>query len=1089
MIPVESMQLILQRGLIAVAALLVLPLLVVQFFPAQLDNAGEEAAALIGADLAPEHAYTAKGNPELYFEVHHEIRASENGRVEYPMGYRQTEYQKAMAALKTQQPTLSWVERGPGNVGGRTRPLVVDPDDPTLATWYVGTAGGGVWWTNNRGYAWGYLTDNMPAMAVSALVQAPSNPDIMYAGTGEGFGNLDGPGGLGVMKSYDRGQTWEQLLSTSSDSLFRDVNRLAVSPDDPDIVVAATNFGIYRTTDGGATWTETYSRAGDFGFYQYSRIQDLQAQPGNFNTMIAGENPGGILHSTDGGQTWSYGINEADIFGGNLRIELAYAPSDPSIAYASVQLARGGAGLLRSDNGGMTWGNTLDASPFPLNWLGGQGWYDNTIAVHPFAPDTVFLGGIFLWRAKMTGNVVDLRAPTGFQIFLPDQEETTVRYISGLGNVLGNVVLHTIEDTSFTDVVEEDYSSVEIRYGQGTQMAHRFTSNDSTSADVACFFLPYGREEYQDYVEVPFTVWDIDSGKQLEISFRDTARDSVFNLIAFNINGACDGVSNEQLYVHKYEYDGSAPHDSIAQNGGTVRGATYMLLPFDPIGGWDPDNLPPQTTRIVYSRADGLYEREMDGLLDPTVDTHVDHHAIVPIGIDQASDNYWVLNTNDGGVAISIDEGESFFETDVRFAGYNTGQFYGADKRPGVPQYVGGLQDNGSWMSYGNPNNRRGWISVFGADGFEANWNQRDENKIVTSFQFNGLNYTTNRGTDWNLNFFLDDPGIFLTSLDSSPLAPDTLYIIGQLGVWKSVDWAETWTLAPMDSAWGPSNIGKVRASAAADSIVWAGYGLDDDPERTLWHSTDAGETWKPSALPTMARAPRTITSGLATHPTEAGTAYALFSRYQFPKILETTDFGQTWQDISGFAESTNHESVRGFPDAAVYDLLVMPHAPHVMWAGTDLGIFKSKSRGKEWNYAHNGLPAVSVYRLKYRDDEVVVATHGRGVWTVPAGEIDVSISDDRVSDLPTSFVLEQNYPNPFNASTTITFSVPEESNIRLTVFDALGRRVGVITDQPYSAGVHELVWDANALASGVYFYRMEAAGKLIHTQKMTLVK
>ena len=173
----------------------------------------------------------------------------------------------------------------------------------------------------------------------------------------------------------------------------------------------------------------------------------------------------------------------------------------------------------------------------------------------------------------------------------------------------------------------------------------------------------------------------------------------------------------------------------------------------------------------------------------------------------------------------------------------------------------------------------------------------------------------------------------------------------------------------------------------------------------------------------------------------------------------------------------------------AVYDLLVMPHAPHVMWAATDAGLFQTKSYGNEWNYAHNGLPAVSVFRLKYRDDEIVAATHGRGVWSVPWGEIDVSIESDDFTELPKSFSLEQNYPNPFNPTTTITFSVPEEARVRLTVFDVIGRRIAVLTDQAYSAGAHELNWDASAHASGVYFYRMEAAGKLVQTQKMTLVK
>ena len=1077
-----------KRFVIAAAGLILLPLLV---FRIASDDATQEhfepATPALTVSESPESSTTAQGHPMLFAEVHRDIRAAEDGKVRYPMGHLIREHKQALAARKGAS-TLNWVERGPGNVGGRTRPLVIDPDDPDQHTWFVGTAGSGVWWTQNRGYAWGYLTDHLPALAVSALAQADSDRNILYMGTGEGFFNLDAARGVGIFKSYDRGQTWEHLHSTADDTLFQYVNRLVVDPNDADVVVAATNHGIYRTNDGGMTWTEVHASEG--------RVQDLQAQPGNFNTMIAGENPGGILHSMDAGITWTYGITTSEILGGNERIELAYSTANPAIAYASVETSSG-ATLVRSDNGGATWVNSWEEDPGffgPLNWLGGQGWYDNTIAVHPFGPDTVLLGGIFLWRAKMTGGTVSVSQPNEFQFFLDGQEDGIVGYVFGLGTHFGGSVLVGSSDPSnFSDIDTSDYSSIDIRFGQGTQMAHRFYSNDSTSADVPCFFLPYSRNEYQDYVEVPFTAWDIDSGRQLAVSFRDTANDSTFNLIDFTITGPCDAVSNEQLFVHKYDYDSTAPHDSIAQDGGLTRGMMYMVLPvLGPDGAvWDPDSLPAQTSRITYLRLSGLHAREMDGNLDPFVDTHVDHHAIVPIGIDAGSDDYWVLNTNDGGVAISTNSRESFVETDPPFGGFNTSQFYGADKMPGASRYVGGTQDNGSWLSYGNANSRRGWISVLGGDGFEALWNPNDKDKIIVSSQFNFISYSTNGGSSWNLQFDLlfGGGGIFITALDHSPHAPDTVYVVSVPGVWRSTNWMETVQLVTIDSAWAPTNIGKVRASLATDTVVWAGYGLDSTPERTLWYSTDAGENYSPAALPTIANAPETIISGLATHPTEVATAYALFSRDKAPKILQTTDFGQTWEDISGFSESTDGKSTRGFPDVAVYDLLVMPHSTNVMWAGTELGLFQTKSYGKEWNYAHNGLPAVPVWRMKVRDDEIVVATHGRGVWSVPWAQIDVSAEDDDFSELPKSFSLEPNYPNPFNPTTTINFSVPEEARVRVTVFDVIGRRVAVLTDQAYAPGVHELVWDASAHASGVYFYRMEAAGKLVQTQKMTLVK
>ena len=292
--------------------------------------------------------------------------------------------------------------------------------------------------------------------------------------------------------------------------------------------------------------------------------------------------------------------------------------------------------------------------------------------------------------------------------------------------------------------------------------------------------------------------------------------------------------------------------------------------------------------------------------------------------------------------------------------------------------------------------------------------------------------------------------------------------------------------MTPITLFWAPSPSGKVRVSLADTTVVWAGHGLQDF--RRLHVSKNSGVSFSPTAVPaTMNPRPGSRISGLATHPTEAGTAYAMFSQFSRPKVLETKDYGDTWTDLSGFAGSSG-QSANGFPDVGTYDLLVIPHAPNIIWVGTDIGLFESRTYGATWSYADNGLPAVSIWQMKLRDDEVVLATHGRGVWTVPVSEIRVSITDDS-ADLPDVFSLAQNYPNPFNSSTTISFSVPEEAPIRISVFDALGRRVDVLADQVFAAGTYTLNWNANGQASGTYFYRMESRDRLIQAHQMMLVK
>lgn len=101
---------------------------------------------------------------------------------------------------------------------------------------------------------------------------------------------------------------------------------------------------------------------------------------------------------------------------------------------------------------------------------------------------------------------------------------------------------------------------------------------------------------------------------------------------------------------------------------------------------------------------------------------------------------------------------------------------------------------------------------------------------------------------------------------------------------------------------------------------------------------------------------------------------------------MRTTDLGATWEDISGFG--ANSTSSNGFPDVAVYSLLVMPHETNTIWAGTEIGLVVSTDNGASWNLANNGFPSASVWQMKVVDDQVVVATHGRGIWSVTIPEL-----------------------------------------------------------------------------------------------------
>ena len=145
----------------------------------------------------------------------------------------------------------SWSFLGPGNVGGRTRALRHRPGTPT--TIYTSGVGGGVWRSTDSGATWVPLFDLGPNIAVTSMAIDTATPNRMFIGTGEGFFNADAIRGAGVFSSTDGGLSWAPLRATQTSDFFY-VNEVAISPNDAQVLYAATNTGIWRSLDGGATW-------------------------------------------------------------------------------------------------------------------------------------------------------------------------------------------------------------------------------------------------------------------------------------------------------------------------------------------------------------------------------------------------------------------------------------------------------------------------------------------------------------------------------------------------------------------------------------------------------------------------------------------------------------------------------------------------------------------------------------------------------------------------------------------------------------------------------------------------------------------
>ena len=225
---------------------------------------------------------------------------------------------------------ISFTERGPANVPGRTRALLVLPEDATHNTWLAGSAGGGIWKTTDAGETWTNMSPNIPVLAISSFAQCESDPDIIYAGTGEASPNVDALSGQGILKSTDGGDTWEQIAGSADDPDLKTVARIIVDPNDPDHVVVAGTLAIATSTDGGATWNKTYD-------VRFGALQQIIADPNDFNIQYASENGFGVLKSTDAGETWSDSNSGMAPGGTRGRTEIAISPSNTNRLWGSTE--------------------------------------------------------------------------------------------------------------------------------------------------------------------------------------------------------------------------------------------------------------------------------------------------------------------------------------------------------------------------------------------------------------------------------------------------------------------------------------------------------------------------------------------------------------------------------------------------------------------------------------------------------------------------------------------------------------------------------------------------------------------------------
>lgn len=877
-----------------------------------------------------------------------------------------------------------------------------------------------------------------------------------------------GTAASGVWKTTNRGTTWKALFQTEASCSIGDV---AVAPANPDIVWVGTGEdnprnsvswgdGVYKSTDGGQTWKH-------MGLSDSFQIGHIAIHPTDPNVVFVaalgrlwGPNrQRGVFRTRDGGETWEHVLFLDENTGA---IDVRIHPNDPNIVWATTWERRRNAfddnhpevnygekaGLWRSTDGGTTFTRITAGLPSCK-------WGRSGLAVYRKNPDTLFL----IVDTERAGWATGTERTTGrdregafLGVQSEDAEEGGVRVTlvseggpAAQAGVQEGDVLLRIGDR-------------EIKQASDVSAAVRAARPDSKGT----IKLRRGNEE-----------------KTLEVTFgaRPTAgggRGTGGPPFSMQLGvGQRPNVQDEQGELG-HETGGVFRSDDAGLtwrriNSLNERPYYYSWIEVDP-----------NDDQRVYTGGVSLWASTDGGrrfaAINPNA-IHVDFHTV---WVDPA-DSSLVVATCDGGVNVSHDRGRSW----EMLPNLPIGQFYHVDVDNLQPYNVyGGLQDNGTWGGPSRSRMREGigwdeWIKIGQGDGFGAAVDHDNPNIIVVTSQNGGLtrydlathrNLPVNRprvrGVD--LRFAWDTP-FFL-----SPHNSKILYWAGNYPI-RSIDQGRSSELLSKEPM-GRTERG--MASAFAESprqpgLLW--LGMDDG---ALWRSDDHGHTWtrldeRVWSLP----GPRFVSS---IHPSAHDTdrVYVTFDGHRSndfaAHVFVSDDRGNTWRSL-----------VANLPDECAHVIYEDQVNPDLLFLGTELRCWVSLDRGKQWFPLGSNLPTVPVrdLALQQRENELVAATHGHGLWVIdvtPLRQLTAKVAASaahlftpkdavlwRLRSRGTQGNKHFYAPNPpYGATLYLWLAEVPDAAPEVTIHDVTGRRVATLTGKK-QAGIQALQWGAQGVGRG----------------------
>lgn len=394
-----------------------------------------------------------------------------------------------------------------GGGAGRVNMVRVDPNNSSC--YYACAPGGGLWKSENEGGSWALMnTDLLASIGVTDVAIDHSNSDILYIGTGDG--DAGDTYALGVLKSIDGGNSWNPTgLSWTVQSAFR-IGRLAMHPSDSNMLLAATNQGMYRTSDGGVNWTQVLTDGNNF--------KEVLYKPGAPNIVYCTSRSDNFYRSTDGGANWTQ-ITSGLPTTGATRMAIAVTPANSEYVYALVGASDNGfLGLYRSTDSGLNFTEMSNATEINLmGWStngsgsGGQAWYDLCIAADPLNADVIYTGGVNVYKSSNGGDTWNLSGHWygGGGADYVHADNHGMMFIPGTSNLLigndGGVFRTTDGGNNYSDLSANLEISQQYRLGISTlnqsQVLTGWQDNGTNYKNGAAWNRPIGGDGFECIID------------------------------------------------------------------------------------------------------------------------------------------------------------------------------------------------------------------------------------------------------------------------------------------------------------------------------------------------------------------------------------------------------------------------------------------------------------------------------------------------------------------------------------------------------------------------------------------------------------